>query len=276
MRRGAEKTYPDLVEHIKSNYQGQSGLILGLSYSANGICEKDLSRPFFNCSWSGLDMYYNVRLCEYMQDYGLLANVEVILNVFPYYYFDYDMSKSRANFELGSLFPIRQLNDWHHYRDVPGAYEYVENIRIFGSKISQFYRAPKWTLSSFEVFGGADGSFVLDPLWFTDYRDTTEELADLFLHNLLRMKEKGKYSYIVVPPFYLRALDYASKCAFQKKKEKFYRILSNIETKAGEIKIFDFSDVFDGRRELFCDLTHLNCTGASEFTKLLNREILGS
>lgn len=46
LRRGAEKAYPDLVEHIKNNYQGQCGLIFGLSYSANGICEEDLSRPF--------------------------------------------------------------------------------------------------------------------------------------------------------------------------------------------------------------------------------------
>lgn len=52
------KKYPDLIECIRRNYQREPNLVFGLSYSREGVCVKELSAPFFNCSCPGLDLYY--------------------------------------------------------------------------------------------------------------------------------------------------------------------------------------------------------------------------
>lgn len=85
--------YPvDLIQAIKDQYNKERGLVFGMSYSATGIIEKGLRFPFYNCSWSSLDIYYNFRIYEYMLSNRIITDVTTALWVFPYYYFDYDLS----------------------------------------------------------------------------------------------------------------------------------------------------------------------------------------
>lgn len=93
LHRNAEKYQLDLISDIHEHYQGEQGLIFGLSYSLRGIRTGQLKNSFYDCSWSSLDLYYNFRIFQYMDRCKLLSAVKNALLIFPYYYFDYDMSR---------------------------------------------------------------------------------------------------------------------------------------------------------------------------------------
>lgn len=66
----------DLVGDIEEHYNGEQGLIFGLSYSILGIHEDALSAPFYSCASPGLDLYYNFRIFLYLKKKGLLSAVK--------------------------------------------------------------------------------------------------------------------------------------------------------------------------------------------------------
>ncbi len=186
------KKYPDLIECIRRNYQGEPNLVFGLSYSREGVCVKELSAPFFNCSCPGLDLYYNFSVYKYMEKIMPAQKLGMTMLVIPYYYFDYDMSLSAAAYTEGHTFALRQLDDWHHYQRVSIALEYVENYRMLGKKVSEFYRVPlvEKTVNC-RVFGEREGSYMLDPMWFKGYEETASENKEIFIRFYQKMEAGG-------------------------------------------------------------------------------------
>ena len=270
------KSLPDIVTHIERHYKGEPGLIFGMSYSYMGIYEKKLRFPFFNCSFSGMDIYYNACVFQYMEERGILSTVEKALFVIPYYYFDFDMSRSAGEYEEGFTFSMHRLNDWHSYKMVPGASEYVENYRMFGKKISEYYHVPMWKEPTNCVHGAPDNSDMLEPLWFANHKETESENRNIFAEFYQKIEARRGELILVIPPLYVDGVNQMSKAALQAKKERFYGILKDMEENLGSIHIYDYLDAFSGRRELFRDTTHLNSNGAEEFTKLINRDILNA
>ncbi|MEY8338967.1 hypothetical protein AALB16_13260 [Lachnospiraceae bacterium 62-35] len=274
LQKNAEKCQFDLIGDMRSHYQGEKGLIFGLSYSRKGICKDILKVPFYDCSLPGLDLYYNFQISRYMERQGLLENVKIALLVFPYHYFVYDMSKSPAQYKSGQIFSIWRLDDWHHYQQVPGAINYVESYRMFGRKISEIYCSQWFNIESPMPYQREDGAWELEPTWFAKYEETVIENKRIFLEFCQRLKEVGIHPVLVVPPAYLRGMSQTSLQAFNEKREQFYNIVQEIEEKIGSITMFDYGDRFSRQPEFFRDLTHLNTTGAVEFTELINKEIL--
>lgn len=268
------KNRPDLITHIERHYQGEPGLIFGMSYSYMGINEKKLAVPFFNCSFSGLDFYYNDCVYQYMEKQELLSGIEKILLVIPYYYFDFDTSRSLGEYEAGFIFSVRRLNDWHNYKTVPGASEYVENYRMFGEKLSKYYHVPMWKEPTDRVHGTPNGADMLEALWFADHEETENENRRVFTRFYQKI-EAGGGPVVVIPPLYLDGINQASKDAVQAKKERFYGILKELEMELGRIPVYDFFNAFSDRREYFRDATHLNSKGAEAFTDMINDAVLG-
>lgn len=146
---------------------------------------------------------------------------------------------------------------------------------MFGEKLSRFYHVSRYEFESRSVYQGADGAERLNKIWFRSYEETFAENRTLLSRFLRGLSEKNIIPNLVIPPFYLRGIDEASKDAFLKKRERFYRALRDIQEETGlTIRIFDYSDVFADRRELFMDITHLNSAGAVEFTELINQNVL--
>ncbi len=274
LRKNAEKCTLDLIEDIRCHYRGECGLIFGLSYSRKGICKKELKMPFYDCSLPGLDLYYNLRVYTYMVEKGLLANLKLVLFVFPYNYFVYDMSKSFAQYESGQIFAIRQLNDWHHYEQVEGAKDYVESYRMFGKKIARQYCSCWYDVESPYPYRDNGRKMPLENLWFAEYEETAIENEMLFSEFCLKLKRGGVNPVLVIPPVYLEGIDQASYNAFLEKKEHFYHVVHKTEKKAGKLKVFDYADRFANQPDFFRDLTHLNTMGREKFTNLINTEIL--
>ena len=274
LQRNAEKARFDIIEDIRNNYKGGYGLIFGLSYSRFGIRKNLLTKYFYDCSLPGLDLYYNFHIYMYMVNQGLLSDTKTALMVFPYYYFNYDMSRALAQYTSGQIFSVYQLDDWHHYQQVSGGINYVTNYRMFGKKIAKAYCSHCVDIEKSTVYQGGDGMAVLDKIWLTEHKETIKENRTVFLEFCFNLKERAITPILVVPPLYLQGLDSASVEAFKQKKKQFYRIVDETEKSVGKIKIFDYADKFAKQPELFRDITHLNTTGGKVFTGLINEDIL--
>ena len=270
LHQGAEKMQVDLIRDIKEQYHGEEGLLFGLSYSLRGIFEKKLCPAFYDCSWHGLDLYYNYRIFQYMRNQGFLSTVKTALLVFPYYYFNLDMSKSAYHYRMGYMFALRGLDDWHNYQQTPDAYQYVANYRMFGRKISDFYHFHKYEQRNRAVYQGKDGEADLRGVWRHIYPETVAENAVLYTKFCLELAEEGITPILVIPPYYTKGLNQAAREAVKQMKHIFY------QTAGHQSNIFDFFDIFANRRELFVDVTHLNSDGAEEFTKIINEGVFAS
>lgn len=273
LQQDAEKCQLDIISDIDNNYRGEPGLIFGLSYSLWDIRKKGLDISFYDCSWHGLDMYYNFQIYRYMVSHKSLSNARIALLVFPYYYFNFDMSRSMYHYKTGQIFSVWQLNDWHNYALQPGTRDYVENYKMFGEKISKFYHSNRYEMESKRIFQGTEGGSVLERIWFAHYKDTVDENKAIFFNFLLALKQQDILPFLVVPPLFVKGIDSESMVAFQKKKEQFYVFLREAERKFGRIPLADYADVFAEKREYFSDLTHLNSYGAKNFTLLINNAI---
>lgn len=269
LHQGKETMQADLIQDIDKRYQGEEGLIFGLSYSLRGIFEKKLRPVFYDCSWHGLDLYYNYRIFQYIRRQGLLSKIKFALLVFPYYYFNYDMSKSMYHYREGQMFALRGLGDWHNYQQMPGTSDYVANYRMFGRKMSEFYHFFKYEQHNRGIYQGKEGEAELSHLWRREYSATIAENTALFAAFSRELAETEIIPVLVIPPYYVKGISLASMESVRKRKQEFYRIAET--TGMG---IFDFFDIFADRRELFADLTHLNSNGAEAFTELINQTVL--
>lgn len=269
LHQNAEKMQVDLIKDIEMQYQGEEGLIFGLSYSLRGIFEKKMNPVFFDCSWHGLDLYYCYRIFQYMRSRNMLSAVKIALLVFPYYFFNYDMSMTFYHYRTGQMFALQSLNDWHNYRQTPGAYDCVVNYQLFGQKISEFYHFQRYEHKNRGIYAGKDGEADLDRLWFDNHPETEIENVALYNAFISELLSEGIIPFVIVPPFYLKGLNQVSLDAFEQRKQDFYRI-----TAKANAQVFDFSKKFANHREFFADLTHLNSDGARDFTNVINKAVL--
>lgn len=275
LHRNAEKCQLDLIADIQERDHQEKGLIFGLSYSLRGICTDKLADRYYDCSWSSLDLYYNIQLFQYMAKHGLLATVKIVLLCFPYYYFDYDMSRFLHLYENGHIFAVRQLDDWHHFQEVPGAADYVENYRMFGQRLSEFYHFRRFGFQSQGVYCGQDGKEMLNKVWFRRYEDTFAENKTLFIQFIRELLQRQILPVLIVPPFYLNGINEISKKAFSEKKVRFYEALQDVQSISEcNLRIFDYSGIFANKREYFMDVTHLNSLGGEAFTRILSKQVL--
>lgn len=268
-----EKCQLDILGDFYSNYHNEAGLIFGLSYSLRGIYKKELQIPFYDLSWHGLDLYYCYRLFANIQENELTNHVKRIILAFPYDFLNYDMSRTMFHYEYGTIFSLWRLDDWHHYRDIPNGADYVANYRMFGKKITEFYHFDRYEQENHGVYSGEDGVGQLGHTWKVRHEETIEENRMILRDFLKTLSDNEISTDFIVPPFYLTGLDEESKRAFYQTKELFYRELDAVRANR-RMRVFDYAELYDGRRELFADLTHLNSAGAHEFTKQINHDAL--
>lgn len=204
----------------------------------------------------------------------MLGGAASAILLFPYYYFDYDMSLAPRQYENGRMFSVWRLDDWHHYRQVKNGHDYIENYRMFGRKISDFYYISRYEMQNWNTYLENDGAADLDKIWYCTHSDTVAENKALFISFLHDMSTSGITPYLIIPPFYLNGLNASSREAFDIKREHFYSLMREIQSKTEGITIYDYADFFADRRNYFMDLTHLNSAGAMVFTDKIDKELL--
>lgn len=263
----------DVCENCKGDFQG---LIFGLSYSRKGIIKKRLLKPFYDFSRDGMDLYYNMKIYEYALQRQGFPHAAYALCVFPYYYFNYDMSKSLAQYKTGQIFAMQGLKDWHNYtKCVGGGHKignYVANFKIFGEKYAKFYESKNYQPIIREVIH-KDDMLVLGKIWHHEYKETVAENSKLFHEFIALLKGKGMQIVIVVPPMYLKNCREEDKKAVERKKKEFYKNMEQWQ-EDGSVVVKDYTNLYEENREYFYNPDHLNLYGSERFTEVINREII--
>lgn len=260
-----------LIDEINMTEGDYDGLIFGLSYSRKGIKKDKLLKRFYDFSKDGLDLYYNAETYKRILEQGRIKNIKCALCMFPYYYFDYDMSKSLGQYESGQIFCVQGLKDWHNYKKCLSAENYVTNFELFGNRYAAFYNAGHWepiirkTLSDTE-------EYQLERIWYRDYDETVDENLQIFESFLKQLKNEKVKVILVVPPICLNIYNEDDRRQIYKKKEKFYRCLEPfIEDKL--LEVIDHTDLYIDKLEFFYNPTHLNYYGSEAYTKIINQLI---
>lgn len=276
LHHNAEKCQLDLVGDLQENYRDEQGLIFGLSYSLRGIRKDELRVPFYNCSWHGLDLYYCYKLFLNLRENRDIGAVKRAFLVFPYNFFNYDMSRAPYQYATtGFLFAVRRLDDWHHYREVRDGADYVANYRLFGEKIGRYYHSRRYEFENCGIFRETlpGGGEELGSAWNVMHEATLAENQEIFCAFVRALSEAKIETSFLVPPFCMEGLSQTGREDFFRMKDFFYRGMERLSGNAS-VPVFDYAELYADRRELFTDATHLNSAGAREWTQRINRDVL--
>lgn len=250
------------------------GVIFGLSYSRKGIIKSKLVKETYDFSRDGLDLYYNMQIYKYALQKGGFVRANYALCVFPYYYFDYDMSRSLEQYRSGQIFAVQGLNDWHNYSKCVGASNYVTNFNLFGKKYAEFYESRNYQPLTKDIIGEKD-VVRLSNIWRCEHEETVAENMKLLKEFITLLKSRGMQIVIIVPPMYLENCSKEDKNAVEKKKEKFYKYIEGLTIdNADSLMVKDYTELYKDKREYFYNPDHLNYNGSEEFTDVINHEVI--
>lgn len=258
---------PNLKNEILKKFNKDiKGIICGLSYSLIGINVDMLRENTIDFSWHGLDLYYNylqvkffVELYENKLDYALL--------VFPYYYFNYDMSVSLYQFESAQIMACHGFGDWHNSinSSEEKIKDYLNCFELFGDKFWKSIFWKKYCPKNRNIIEG--GKAQLSNIWKRKHNVTQEENIKIFKKILQILKENVKYIYIIVPPICISSIETNDIKYIKSCKDDFYDILQSVNVY--DFQIIDYSEIFNFN--FFYDHEHLNETGRKKFTELINK-----
>lgn len=263
--KGSKYFHKDLVNHIKCNLNTDTKvLIFGLSYSLRGIEKSMIKKKTFDFSWHGLDLYYNYKLFLYAKSAHLIGNVEYSFLVFPYYYFNYDMSCSGSQYNTGQIISVSGLNDKHNRDKMEKrCYDYEACEEMFASKFLEWY-SPSENIYNYSVRNNTKQK--LSPIWGGKHDKTIHENQVIYNEFVNELLEISKHVILLIPPFYIDGIDEINE--IESMKSIFLNIIKYRREEIDKIDLFD--DKKYQQNQLFADETHLNYMGAKIFTEEIN------
>lgn len=260
---------PNLKTEIFKNISNEySGVVLGLSYSLRGIDFGKLKSKFIDFSWHGLDIYYNwVSLKYFLDNYD--GMIQEAFLVFPYYYFNYDMSRSFYQFDTAQILALHGYNDWHNANisSDDRIRDYLKCFELFGDK---FWKQVNWKKYCPKNYKEKDSNFVrLSDIWKQEYKSTKKENYTIMQNILEMLKMKKIKTYIIVPPILKNYINEEDLIFYESNKGYFYFIVNKLNEKY-KFELLDYSEIYNSKPQLFYDYEHLNESGRQEFTTVLN------
>ena len=253
------------------------GAIFGLSYSFKGIDVGRLQEKFYNFSYDGRDIYYNMQLFKFALSLGKFTNLKVAILAFPCYYFNYDQSQSYAQYESAQIYSVWELDDWHNYKktkiNLDKVENYITNYRMFGKKISEYFHG-SYHKKHYITY---KGNMNLAKSYTVDRRlPTVTENISIFSEFIKLLNERGIRIIFAVTPILLTALNEESLHKVKLQVDDVSHLVKEIADSAGvAVEFQDFSNQFADRTDLFRDLDHLNANGAVVFGNLLDSLLFG-
>lgn len=253
------------------------GIILGNSYALRGINTSCLSKCFCNLGWHGLDMYYSYKLLKYLKQTSpsKMADIKYVILVFPYYFFNYDMSVSLYQIQTGQIWALSHLEDWHNIYKLPEFREYrrmyLINKELFGKNVNR-NSLSAWSGNDNLVFNWREEKeHKLSHTWSCIHTATIQENIAVF-HELLEfiMENNIKPILLITPYHHLFHEKYPAEIA--EMKDKYYELLKEEEL-CKEIRVVDkFCCDMSYDDKYWADMTHLNSVGADALSLLLDKE----
>ena len=249
---------PDLVAELANADSDADTVILGLSYSWRGL-DHGILKECVDLSWHGQDLYYNVQMYN-----RVIKNIKPrnVLMVFPYYYFNYDMSRSLYQFVSHQIFANRSFNDWHNAYDSSNdnLKDYMKCIDLFGER---FWRNTRWRKeNSIDYFVADETRLELPDIWKNHYSETFAENTNTFKKFINSIIDRGCNPIVVTPPILLDKIVDSDRKYYFSMKEEFISVMSEYSDK---VQFYDCSELIRDH-SFFVDYQHLNELGRKAFT----------
>lgn len=283
-----------------ANYEG---LIFGISHAEVGIAPKLLPYSFANLAVGSQDLYYNFKTFEYCinkyQD--RIVNLKhVIIDLFDYTYFNYDVSMSKEvlnyiiyggynldkhNFDLNKN--VNYTFDDAIYYVMGRRYERVNDANsklwaeIFGNihdndGYSDYTKSDRlYTRNRIVDDTMTEEYYANRPISRKRFDATIAENKEIFVSFLKRIKEFNSKIEItcLLMPKHRKTYEKAAELNANWKNE-FMTIINEAQQKV-DFDFWDFTeDEISLHAEYYFDAAHLNYLGAMEFTKKINEKIL--
>ncbi len=261
---------PDIKGYIDglSLDKSYENIVMGLSYSFRGIESGRFPGGTVDVSWHSQDLYYNLLLLRELKKskFQLYKQIENVFMVFPYYYFNYDMSKSAEAYAGGYIYANRGFDDFHNASSMDNdiIIGHLRCRELFGD---HFWDNRKWDLhwrGSSDVIKSND-LISLSSTWKKERSQTIKENEELF--NQLINEVSGKNIILIIPPFLTNYIQKEDMIFYYKMQELFYESIRNYS-----ITVLDYSNSLTDT-ELFSDATHLNNNGRDVFTNMIISDI---
>lgn len=276
--------------------QKLDGLVLGISHGMVGIVEDKMPGNVCNLCYSSQDIYFNyltLKKCYEQYYYEIKDLKYVVLDMFDYFYFNFDTILSGAfdSFFEASGFLCEERTPWTKKQSVqqineiltdiwqegktaweqkvfseffPFARErdcgvYKENTvydaRLADSEISKYKSNPKVPELETQIFHHT-------------IKFQVDNMVKLFL--LLKKIQPQIRIFMVLLPKY-KAVEDVEKSLNQTWKTFFMNIIGELK-KDFAFELLDFKDYeeISAHKENYRDLTHLGFDGASRFTEHLS------
>lgn len=281
------------------NYEG---IILGISHAQVGIIPELLDGDYVNLAFSSQDLFYNYKTLEYcLKTYPekFVGLKHIIIDMFDYTYFNYDVSRSKTFYEYIGWGGYSE--DQHNY-SMNKNYDCDLDIvqRMILDKLFEgvtdakldFWEDLFGDVHEKDLYNGyvISGCIAMRNRIVTDddvneykvevpivskrFEDTIEENKEIFnqLINLARSVNPGMRITCILLPRYAKAQE-KSAVAYENWEKEFYTTVNQAVEEFG-IEFFDFKKhEIASRKELFHDVAHFNYAGAIMFSKLLSNTL---
>ncbi len=240
----------------------------GISYFKDGIdetvFEEKVQKKAFNFALGSQDIFYDLKIAQFLDKEGYLENVTHYLIGLSYYSFEYDFSKS--------------VHAWHIVRYYP----YIMDTHNFISKefFADFVKVTKDEIEKYKicdqifnkrypfVIDKQVGMMVAKSDFNKNYPVTVWENKKILKEFLSLLIEKNIKPIILIMP---ATEGYVEACPIHI-KEKFYTNLQ--ECLIGyNVQILDYFGKYYGDISDYYHVTHFNKTGARKFTMKLVEDI---
>lgn len=253
----------DLEKEIVRNTNAE-GFCLGLSYSLRGLNFNKLQIDCIDCSWHGLDLYYCYKSRQMFDE-----RYKTAILVFPYYYFNYDMSLSEYQFNTGQILACRGFQDWHNADKSHNSVidDYLISTELFGKKFWMNKRWRKEIPREEKIIENTATGIAT--IWKKKHQGTLEE--NILIFERLIQSCVGMRIVMIVPPIFWEVIRRDDVQYILEQKSYFYKIINRYKN---VIELFDCSNLMQ-KREYYYDYEHLNEEGREVLTRLLNQKLFG-
>lgn len=271
------------------------GLILGISHAEVGLISDLLNVPFANLALSSQDIYYNYKTLQYaIKKYPhKLHNINyIIIDMFRYNYFNYDVSLSNNALEYFILSGI--WDDPHHFDQTK--YRISEDIvinqrfqGITNEKIDLFEKIFNdiHLIDNYKSFNTYPKLYTRNDVVNDDdvikydfnksivrkrFEKTINENIEYFKKMLILIHKTWPNAKIMLlhMPLYELALEKSNKLFLPWKKE-FLDIITSLKNIV-EFTYIDYTNHDISKNKLnWFDFEHLNYNGAINFTLEINK-----
>ena len=239
-----------------------------------GIHAGLLRGRYYNFATNSMDLFYQLLLIRRLAQRGILDHTRKCIFEMPYYYFNYDISKTRNTFKIRTT-NFLELGDYHHYGETYEGRLWLkqfEQMVEISRKHNVFVKGKHFILTKLRLakvyiekkkFRSWKESEIreqlnVDHVWTNIREETIDENRHIWDEITSICKGDGVRITVLVMPF-MPSFRMQNNVDIERMRENFYTSLEGFGM--SNIEIIDWFDKVEDDK-YFKDNCHLNNAGA--------------